>query len=225
MKTFRIFNILLIGVFSALLFIISCQNMVQEESTTLNDNNTGHSFAKVPPLSGAIFTTDENGTLVNGNIYQEKCDVYLDGGPGPNAPATAAGLPDGQYYFQVTDPSGKVLLSTDPVEDRHFRVAGGIIVEELGTHNTGIDIDQGALTIQLCPFDDTPNPGGVYKVWVTRIEDFVGDITLVDNGYSPNYFHGFIPAYCKTDNFKIGKKGRLPCLKLNYAIWYQGLML
>ena len=55
-------------------------------------------------VSGAIFTTTENGSVVNANQYDSKCAVYLDGGPGPNAPAKAAGLPDGDYYFQVTDP-------------------------------------------------------------------------------------------------------------------------
>ena len=33
-----------------------------------------------PPLPGAIFTTLADGTRVNQNIYQAKCDVYLDGG-------------------------------------------------------------------------------------------------------------------------------------------------
>src|SRR5207249_1864274 len=65
-------------------------------------------------LRGAIFTTDQFGSTVNKNLYASKPEVYLDGGPGSNAPATAAGLPDGVYVFQVTDPPGKVLLSTDP---------------------------------------------------------------------------------------------------------------
>src|SRR5437667_115278 len=54
-------------------------------------------------VSGAIFTTDSTGTVVNGNLYAAKADVYLDGGPQGNAPCSAAGLPDGDYYFQVTD--------------------------------------------------------------------------------------------------------------------------
>jgi hypothetical protein len=62
--------------------------------------------------SGAIFTTKADGSEVNYNIYDAKEDVYLDGGPGPGAPQHAAGLDDGVYVFQVTDPSGKVLLST-----------------------------------------------------------------------------------------------------------------
>src|SRR5688572_24119041 len=86
----------------------------------------------VSAVSGAIFTTDENGTVVNGNIYSDCCDVYLNGGPPPNAPCGAAGLPDGEYYFQVTNPSGSVLLSTDDIEQRRFRVEGGLIVEYFG---------------------------------------------------------------------------------------------
>ncbi len=152
-------------------------------------------------ISGAIFTGLEDGAAVNKNLYDEKCDVYLIGGPGPNAPPTASGLPAGEYYFQVTDPSGKVLLSTDAIEDRMFEVgADGYIIGlgSTGTHNTGIDTTRGyGVTIQLCPYDDTPNKGGVYKVWATPVA-----------WYTPGEgFHGFIPAYCKTDNYKV-KKGR-----------------
>src|SRR6202162_6608161 len=78
-------------------------------------------------LTGAIFTTNSNGTVVNGNQYDSPCSVYLDGGPGLHAPAHAAGLPDGDYYFQVTDPSGRTLLSTDIVLNRTLHVTGGII--------------------------------------------------------------------------------------------------
>src|SRR5512136_1499488 len=63
--------------------------------------------------SGAIFTTLSDGSEVNLNQFPSKEDVYLDGGPGPGAPQHAAGLDNGIYVFQVTDPSGKVLLSTD----------------------------------------------------------------------------------------------------------------
>jgi len=181
-------------------------------------------------VSGAIFTTLEDGSRVNANIYDDKRDVYLDGGPGPNAPQTAAGLPDGNYYFQVTDPSGKTLLSTDPVLCREFRVEDGIIVEyvsagrtytkgakvidcaldgkENGRHDTGVDLDWGALTIQLMPYDDTPNKGGVYKAWATPTSEFDGDPTKVDNQCGNGCFHGFIPAFSKTDNFKARHGGR-----------------
>jgi hypothetical protein len=175
------------------------------------------------PFPGAVFTTLPDGTRVNANIYTNAYDVYLDGGPGPNAPPGAAGLPEGNYYFQVTDPSGKRLLSTDPVNCRTFHVNEYGVIDSVipvimtvkirgkltdvdMTHVTGIDVDHeelGAITVQLMPFSETPNKGGVYKVWVTPIDKFVGDPTLVDNGYSPPNYHGFLPGWSKTDNFKV----------------------
>ncbi len=74
------------------------------------------SSAMAAQVTGAIFTTLKDGSAVNYNIYDVKEDVYLNGGPvSPKAPCTAAGLPDGEYYFQVTDPSGRWLLSSDPI--------------------------------------------------------------------------------------------------------------
>lgn len=159
--------------------------------------------------SGAIFTTVADGSEVNYNIYGAKEDVYLDGGPGPGAPQTAAGLDDGIYVFQVTDPSGKVLLSQDTPRCRQFEVDGGIIasVAIAGAcgHVTGLDDDHGAVTVQLMPFSDTPNPGGEYKAWATRVEDFDSHCSLdiVDCGVSGPSKHGFIPRHTKTDNFKV----------------------
>ena len=68
-----------------------------------------------PPLPGAIFTTDAEGTIVNGNTkYGAKCGefgVWLDGGPGPNAPQTAAGLPDGDYGNRARTEDAKIKTS------------------------------------------------------------------------------------------------------------------
>src|SRR5690349_4231055 len=65
-----------------------------------------------PPVPGAIFTTDSTCTGVDLNIYDSKDDVYIDGGP---AHPGAAGLPDGSYCVQVTDPSGQTVLGmSDP---------------------------------------------------------------------------------------------------------------
>jgi len=181
------------------------------------------SASAAPPLPGAIFTTTVDGDVVNGNTkYAAACDVYLDGGPGINAPQEAAGLPDGDYYFQVTDPSGKTLLSTDPVRNRCVTVAGGIIVSNCatGTHNLGSDVDHPpAVTVQLCPYNLTPNPGGVYKAWMTPVGDgtlsgggFVGNPANVDNPCGNGCFHGFIPARTKTDNFKVKKDTPTFCI-------------
>jgi hypothetical protein len=156
-------------------------------------------------VTGAIFTTLIDGTAVNHNIYDVKEDVYLNGGPQPNTPCTAAGLPNGDYYFQVTDPAGKVLLSSDPVEARKVGVSGGVFVSLgsgiPGTHYSP-QLDDTlpfgqchGITVQLAPFDGSPNMGGEYKVWITKVFD-----------YKPGYgSFGFIPSKSKTDNFKVPK--------------------
>lgn len=161
----------------------------------------GSPAAAAPPstISGAIFTSDSTGTPVNLNIYEAKEDVYLNGGPGINAPDGAAGLPDGTYSFQVTDPSGKVLLSTDPVACRQFTVLGGVIedVVDVGgcKHATGLDGEDGGATVQLFPYNTTPNNGGVYKVWVTP--------TNLLSCTAPGNKNCFVPRYSKVDNFKV----------------------
>lgn len=175
----------------------------------------GTEVATANPLSGAIFTTLPDGSEVNFNHYASKDLVYLDGGPGVGAPATAAGLPDGTYVFQVTNPNGRVLLSTDNAECRQFTVSGGVITGVVATgceHLTGVDVDHNAVTVQLMPYDDTPNPGGVYKAWATPLADFLAGcaalgvadgLSVVDCGRKPGNMHGFIPANSKTDNFKV----------------------
>ncbi len=181
---------------------------------------TSSALAHAP--SGAIFTTVVDGSEVNYNIYPSKDAVYLDGGPGPGAPQGAAGLDDDTYVFQVTDPSGRTLLSTDLAKCRQFVVKAGVIAGVVPSggcqHVTGSDIDHNATTVQLMPYADTPNNGGVYKAWVVRVDDFlegcaamgVGNgLNVVDCGQSPGNFHGFIPRHTKTDNFKVGQTNNL----------------
>jgi hypothetical protein len=157
--------------------------------------------AQAPP--GAVFTTVADGTQVNANVFEYGWDVYLDGGPGPNAPADAAALPAGDYVFQVTDPSGKTLLSSDAPECRTFYVDEAGLISGVGDaggcgHATGYDVDHGAVTVRLYPFDETSNAGGVYKVWVTPLDQFdpVG-----------GKYHGFTPSVSKTDVFKVVNAG------------------
>lgn len=150
------------------------------------------------PLPGAIFTTTVDGSRVNANLYADKNDVYLDGGPGQNAPAGAAALPAGDYFFQVTDPSGKVLLSTDSVSFRRFTVSSaGVIVSAV--HPKGVDADHpelGARTVRLMPYLDTPNNGGVYKVWVTPVDRYTAG----------SGFFGFLPSWSKMDTYKVRRR-------------------
>jgi hypothetical protein len=157
----------------------------------------GTAFAQ--QVSGAIFTTDHNSSFVNGNVYDSMEDVYLNGGPRPNAPCTAAGLPAGEYVFQVTDPSGSQLLSSDPIEYRRVTVSDGLIINATAFHNFGIGkclgLSPANITVQLAPFMPTPNPGGEYKVWITKFSDY--DVTMTKGSF------GFIPSKSKTDNFKV----------------------
>ena len=158
-------------------------------------------------VSGAIFTTLSDGSEVNFNIYSAKTDVYLDGGPPVGAPAGAAGLPGpGTYVFMVTDPSGKTLLSLDAAQCRQFTVdSNGVINGVVGPcpHLTGINNNTqvGGITVQLMPFADTPNKGGVYKVWVTALMNYqcYPDLSTPCSGGT----HGFLPSLSKTDNFKV----------------------
>ena len=128
-------------------------------------------------LTGAIFTTNAGCTGVNVNQFNAKADVYLNGGP-----ARGARLPDGRYYVRVTDPNGGTVLGTSgnstPVE----------VVK--GKFKQCYRLWDLVATGGKPGFADTPNQGGVYKVWVSP-----------DAGF----------AVAKTDNFKVNPpKGTPP---------------
>jgi hypothetical protein len=146
----------------------------------------------IDPVTGAVWTSDPYGEQVNGNLYTNARKVYLAGGPHKEG---AAGLPDGIYYFQITDPPGKTLLSTDDLSKRKFEVKNGYIYSiDGGNHKWNPDTTRGyGIVVQLWPFTYTPSKGGVYKVWVTR-EDYY---TAGQGCF------GFIPSLSKTDNFKV----------------------
>lgn len=154
-------------------------------------------------VSGAIYTTDITGTIVNANTqYGTPADVYLSGGP---QNLKASGLADGTYYFQVTDPSGKVLLSTDNAVCRQLTVTGGRVVGSSPASapcghppvsgGPPINPANGATPVQLAPFGPTPNAGGVYKAWMIP----ASKATI---GSDPKVLT-FAHKNAKTDNFKI----------------------
>jgi hypothetical protein len=170
----------------------------------------GITTAQAQNIQGAIFTSTSDGTVVNGNNYDSKLDVYLNGGP---QNCISPGLPAGQYYYQVTNPSGSVLLSLDSVFDRKFEVtpfSAGKIGVNLGTHPSGTSpCGIGNITVRLAitPSDyaNTDNHGGVYKAWVTRVEDFDAICGGVDCG-----LEGFRNSNTKTDNFRVKSSAPLP---------------
>ena len=164
---------------------------------------TAHAQPRTQSLQGAIFTSTIDHSVVNGNIYQAMEDVYLNGGPNNANCRGGQRLPDGDYYFQVTDPSGKELLSTMSAPwERSFRISGGVIISNLGDqakHPSGGTSHCGSLAIRLFPYNFTPNPGGVYKAWITRKSDYETVCGIgVDCGLA-----GFVERSSKTDNFKV----------------------
>ena len=115
-------------------------------------------------LTGAIFTTDSEGTPVNQNIYTSRLDVYLNGGPaaGGNPNKPPAGLPDGEYYCQVTEPNGDVLgTSVGSADETPIVVVNGVFAENYQLWAILIQPDLSA------GYALTSNPGGEYKVWVS----------------------------------------------------------
>jgi hypothetical protein len=195
-------------------------------------DGTGLSF-------GAISTTTADGTIVTEDArYRHKAEVYLASGPGPYSPPTAHGLPEGDYFFQVTDPSGEHLLSEDHIACRRIHVNSQGVIDfvyqgtnyirrklmwkaepcqhEFATH---VDYSElGTTTVQLLPYDDTPDDGGAYKVWTTRVEDYIGEpprcsgpsgCNVNGAGREAGAFHGFIPGHSKTYTFRVPSSGHL----------------
>jgi len=154
--------------------------------------STSRAVLGTDSVTGAIWTSDPDGERVNGNLYTNARKVYLAGGPHKEG---SAGLPDGIYYFQVTDPPGKTLLSTDDLSERKLEVKDGYIYDiDGGTHNWNHDTTRGyGIVVQLWPFAYTPKKGGVYKVWVTKVEHYM----------EGQGCFGFITSLSKTDNFKV----------------------
>jgi hypothetical protein len=127
-----------------------------------------------PPLPGAIFTTDSTCTGVNVNIYGDKADVYLDGGP---AHTGAAGLPDGYYYVQVTEPEGTLLgTSVGSSNETPIQVVNGEFYACYQLSAILIKASDGTQG-----YDDTTNSGGEYKVWVSTVYTFDNNSTKTDN--------------------------------------------
>jgi hypothetical protein len=127
-------------------------------------------------VTGAIFTTNSTCGQVNGNIYNNKTDVYLSGGP-----SGFQQLTNGSYYVQVTTPDGILLgTSVGAANQTPFVVANG------APPNPCLQL--WAILIKAsngtAGYDTTTNPGGEYKVWISLSSIFD-------------------PSLSKTDNFKV----------------------
>ena len=117
-------------------------------TSTTTDVSQGTGACLAPPLT----TSDPD--PVNCNAYADKNDVWLSG-------LGSGGIPDGTYFFEVVSPGDQNNLDTGNLStdaqspERTFTVTNGV-VSYGGTH--GFDVDK----IQIAPFGDTTNHGGVY---------------------------------------------------------------
>jgi len=202
----------------ALLVAAACsdRNAITEAGRGLAPKGASHTV-----VTGAAFTTVDTdiqpgdhcqtgNAFVNCNIYDGKEFVWLNGGP---ASAQVGGA--GNYLFAVLSPAGQNSPNdgeadnlSDPTTggdsylNRVYTVdANGNITGYTGSHQ------RDGNKIQLIPYDDTGNPGGVYIMAVCA----VGDAILTDGvvtGYAGYPIQN--PSACKYDMFKIGSTTPVP---------------
>lgn len=134
----------------------------------------GSGVSPAGALTGSIFTTTiADCNVVNANIYADKSDVYLNGGPtgGGGGP----GLPDGNYYVQVTEPNGTLLgTSVGTATPTPVTVVGGVFAS---CYQLETLVENGGLP----GFADTTNNGHEYKVWVSMDPTFPNPDSATDN--------------------------------------------
>lgn len=161
--------------------------------------------ALAAPFGGAVYTTDSAGAAVNENIFNGAGSVYINGGPNNS---NSSGLPANEvFYFEVTDPSGRVLLSRDAAACRQVETdangrISGVVSDDAEcltpAHAEGTaDSANGGVPVKLAPFDQTPNSGGEYKITLVRKNapgvSVEGDRKTLDYPRSAS----------KSDNFKV----------------------
>ena len=163
------------------------------------------SAAPALALTGAIYTSNFDGSIINEIVgYAAKTDVYLTGGPCSGG----SHLANGDYYFQVTSPDG-VLLSSDAIGQRLITVANGFIQSSSGHVTNALNCDPAVvgITVQPFPFDDTPNPGGEYKLTVATTASVQACPAF---SAASNTYEICTAADQKSDNFKVGEVAATP---------------
>lgn len=134
-----------------------------------------------PTGNGHCLNPNTTSDPTNCNAYASKADVWLSNLP--------QGLPEGDYFFAVSDPGSQSdpndgsdgLLSAGTHTDRSFRIENGHVTI-LGDHLKFAD------RVQVFPFADTTNGGGVYNLSVCSLA----------GGYP------VVSSDCTHDSFKVG---------------------
>jgi len=173
--------------------------------------NTSSTADGSPVVAASAVIFGSIGTAVTGGapvqVFTRRADVFVTAGPTATPCFFPAYLSDGKYYFQVTDPSGRTLLSTDPVSERAFTVKGGVISSYDGTtHATDGKTACGSLAIALSPYNDAGARKALYIVWVTPVAAFEGTPSQVDPVCGTGCFHGFHTDTSLTAGFRVEDK-------------------
>jgi hypothetical protein len=145
---------------------------------------------------------------VNCNIYAAKEDVFLSGSP------IQAALGDGTYFFDVLVPGGQPTPNDaatvpdtsqataknlsddfDAWSNREFTVTGGTIAMLNASSHA---YDSATNEVQVAPFANTTNNGGVYILAVCKVPA------------SPTGTPGVDPRDCKYDAFKVRSTNTTP---------------
>jgi rRNA maturation protein Nop10 len=159
------------------------------------------------PFFGAIGTVGAGSPALPQQVFGHRGDVFLAAGPATTPCRFTDYVPDGKYYFQVTDSSGTVLLSTDPVSERAVTVKGGVIFAYNGTtHVTDGHTACGSLAVSVMPYADAGSQKAAYVVWLTAAANFEGSATAVDNICGAGCFHGFHTDLSRTYGFRVEDK-------------------
>jgi SdrD B-like domain/Prealbumin-like fold domain len=168
---------------------------------------SGDAEAAITPASGSIGTVASASPARPQGVFGRREDVFLAGGPLTSPCFFPAYLPDGKYYFQVTDSTGKTLLSTDVVSERAVTVKGGVIGSYDGkTHTVDGKTACGSLAVNLMPYADAGSQKAAYVVWLTSAANFDGSAAAVDNICGAGCFHGFHADLSRTFGFRVEDK-------------------
>lgn len=148
-------------------------------------------------LAGTVTTVSAEG--VPQDAFDSLEAVFLGAGPTQEPCPASSYLSDGLYYFQVTDPTGLELLSTDVVSERAVMVRGGVIASYEGTtHVTGGVNACGSRAVSLMPYASAARCSTAYLVWMTPAGAFEGSPDQVDFVCGDGCFHGFRPELSRT---------------------------
>ena len=136
-------------------------------------------------LTGSFYTTTLGCEAGNTTQFAAAVDVYLASGN-----AKGSKLPDGAYFVRVTEPDGALLgkSTAAPVDVKEGKLAACYKLWDIVVKAS--NGDKG--------FDDTLNPGGVYKVWLSPDVDYI-------QAKTHNFKIATAKANSEQDDVKLGK--------------------